>query len=133
MRKLVTITARFMCLQDLFLELGGGWYASSQICMYQRLVSCVSWTCFLGWREGGRPAVKITCTISGRLVLGGSNAKNWDHNQKEKIFRNNSIEKLCPFKEKHKSLLKLHIIFLRGGEGRRVSVWEGGIGLSPKI
>ena len=36
-----------------------------------------------------------------RLLLGGSNAKKKDDNQKENLFRDNSIENLSPFKEKH--------------------------------
>ena len=40
----------------------------------------------MGWEEGGRPDVKIACTFLERLLLGGSNAKEWDDNQKKKFF-----------------------------------------------
>ena len=49
---------------------------------------------------GGRAVVKIERTVLKRLLLRGSNVKKWDHNQKKKIFRINSIEDLSPFKEK---------------------------------
>ena len=65
-----------MCLLDLLRGLGGGW-----------------------------EAVEITCTFLGRLLLellfGGPNAKIWDDHQKKKLFINNSIEDLTPFKEEH--------------------------------
>ena len=65
-----------MCLLDLLRGLGGGW-----------------------------AAVEIACTVLGRLLLGlllgGSNAKIWDDHQKKKLFINNSIEDLTPFKEEH--------------------------------
>ena len=38
--------------------------------------------------------LKLHVPFWGDWCWGGSNAKKWDHNQKEKIFRNNSIEKL---------------------------------------
>ena len=60
---------------------------------------------------GGWEDVEIACTFLGRLLLGfllgGSNVKKWDDHQKKKLFINNSIEDLTPFKEEHQSLLKL--------------------------
>ena len=54
---------------------------------------------------GGWEAVEIACTFLGRLLLelllGGPNAKIWDDHQKKKLFINNSIEDLTPFKEEH--------------------------------
>ena len=41
---------------------------------------------FCGLGEGGRPDVKIACIFLVRLLLGGSNAKEWDDNQKKKFF-----------------------------------------------
>ena len=64
-----------MCLLDLLRGLGGGW-----------------------------EAVEIACTFLGRLLLellfGGPNPKIW-HDHQKKLFINNSIEDLTPFKEEH--------------------------------
>ena len=64
--------------------------------------------CLLGLLRGlGEEweAVEIACTFLGRLLLGlllgGSNAKTWDDYQTKKLFINNSIEDLTPFKEEH--------------------------------
>ena len=84
-----------MCLLDLLRGLGGAW-----------------------------EAVEIACTFLGRLLLellGGPNAKIWDDHQKKKLFINNSIEDLTPFKEELVSV-ETHVLFLGGGE----------VGLSPK-
>ena len=95
-----------MCLLDLFGGLGRGW-----------------------------EAVEIACTFLGRLLLGlllgSSNAKKEDDHPKKKLFINNSIEDLTPFKEEHQCLLKLHVLFL-GGEEAGVQCRGGGMELSPK-
>ena len=39
--------------------------------------------------------------LFGKIVVGGPNAKIWDDHQKKKLFINNSIEDLTPFKEEH--------------------------------
>ena len=38
------------------------------------------------------------------LQLGSSNAKKWDHHQRKKFFKNNSVEALILLKEEHQGL-----------------------------
>ena len=45
--------------------------------------------------------------------------EKWGDNQEKKFFIDDTAQALIPFKERHKSLLKLHV---RLGEG--VSVWK---------
>ena len=53
--------------------------------------------------------------------------KKWDDHHKKKLFINNSVEDLSPFKEEYQGLLKLHVLFF----GRGIPC-GGKMGLSPK-
>ena len=59
-------------------------------------------------------AVKTEYTFLVGFLLGGSNAKKCDDHQNMKFFINNSVEAVIPFKEKHQSVLKLHVPLVKG-------------------
>ena len=54
--------------------------------------------------------------------------KKWDDHHKKKLFINNSVEDLSPFKEEYQGLLTLHVLFF----GRGSPVWGKNGAISKK-
>ena len=78
---------------------------------------------------GGRVGGCWNCMyLFVRLLLRGSNLKKWDGHHKKKLFINNSVEDLSPFKEEYQGLLKLHVLFF----GRGIPVWGKNGAISKK-
>ena len=49
--------------------------------------------------------------------------KKWDGHRKKKLFINNSVEDLGPFKEEYQGLLKLHVLFFWEGDSSVGEKW----------
>ena len=76
---------------------------------------------------GGWWAIQMACTCLGGFLFGGSNTERWGDHQKMNFFINNFVEALILLKDRHQSLLNLHVYILgRGGSS------VGGNQLSPK-
>ena len=82
---------------------------------YQRLGSCVSWTSFGRWREGGG-LLKWHAPVFGDFCCEIQIAES-DH-RKKNLSINHSVEALIQLKEGYQGQLKLHL-HLRG-----IPVWE---------
>ena len=65
--------------------------------------------------------VEIACTFLRGFLVEGTNAEKCGDSRKKKLFINNSVKALIPFKEEYQGLLKLHVPLEEGGV---VPVWE---------
>ena len=66
---------------------------------YERPRSCVSWTCFEERRKGG--TLKECHVLFLGFLLGSANLEKQGDDQKKKLFMDNTVQALIPFKERH--------------------------------